>query len=289
MSQPAGMTVATLTPYDRKGKVDAGLAREHAAWLVESGIPTLAPVGTTGEALYLDRDEKERMVRAVVEGAGSRAAVIAGIWALRLEEIAVLHRSAADAGAAAVFLTTPIYYPAEEDAIVRFYEFVRASGPLPVYAYNIPQYSANEISLPALERLASAGTVAGVKDSTGREERLTALLELFRGRLQVFGASDSMALKARRLGADGFISALANIYPGTFLTVWAGDEAGEAAQAAVDRLRSAVKGYGGIAALKHLLACRGFVSHGTRLPFQVLDAMAEKELGRVMAELADPG
>src|ERR1051326_5026150 len=58
MRQPAGMTVATLTLYDREGRVDTGLARTHAAWLAEAGIPTLAPVGTTGEALYLDRREK---------------------------------------------------------------------------------------------------------------------------------------------------------------------------------------------------------------------------------------
>jgi 4-hydroxy-tetrahydrodipicolinate synthase len=284
------MTVATLTPYDGEGRVDPGAARDHAAWLVEAGIRTLAPVGTTGEALYLDAEEKRRLIRAAVDGAQGRAAVIAGIWALRPAEIRDLHAAAADAGAAAVFLTTPIYYPATDDTVVAFYEFARASGPLPVYAYNIPQYAANEVSLAALERLAAAGTVVGVKDSTGKTERLQALLDQFRGRLAVFGASDGMALTARQLGADGFISALANIYPRIFGQIWdgAGDGAATpaaiAAQAAVDQLRSAVKGYGGIAALKHLLGHRGFPFHGTRLPFQELDAAARAELDRVMNE-----
>ncbi len=289
MLAPHGMTVATLTPYDRTGAVDTGLVREHAGWLVERGIPTLAPVGTTGEALYLEPAEKEALLRATVEGARGRAAVVAGIWALRPDEIRDLHQAAADAGAAAVFLTTPIYYPAGDDAVVAFYEFARASGPLPVFAYNIPQYSTNEVTLAALERLATAKTIVGVKDSTGKPERMEALLQQFGGRLRIFGASDSMALKARQMGADGFISALANIFPRAFALIWeeggAKTAAAAAAQASVDRLRGAVKGCGGIAALKHLLGRRGFPSHGTRLPFQEVDAAGRAELDRAMDEL----
>ena len=213
MATTGGITVATLTPYDDQGRVDFGAAREHAAWLVEAGIQSLAPAGTTGEVLYLDADEKRQLIRAAVEGARGRAAVIGGIWALRPEEIRDLHAAAADAGADAVFLTTPIYYPATDESIVAFYEFAQASGPLPVYAYNIPQYAVNEITLEALDRLAAAKTVAGIKDSTGKVERLAALLERYRERLTNFGASDSMALKTREMGADGFISALANIFP----------------------------------------------------------------------------
>ena len=294
MRMPGGMTVATLTPYDGEGRVDEGAAREHAAWLVEAGIRTLAPAGTTGESLYLEAEEKRRLICAAVEGARGRAAVIAGIWALRPAEIRDLHAAAADSGASAVFLTTPIYYPATDDAVIAFYEFARASGPLPVYAYHIPQYAANEVSLAALERLAAAGTVAGIKDSTGKVERLQALLDRFRGRLAIFGASDAMALKARQMGADGFISALANIFPGAFMRIWEGtgavpSPAAVAAQASVDQLRAAVKGYGGIAALKHLLGRRGFAFHGTRLPFQDLDSAARAELDRVMDRSGDLG
>ena len=87
-----GITVATLTPYDDAGRVDAGLAREHAAWLTEAGIRTLAPVGTTGEALYLEPGEKGGFIRAAVDGASGRAAVIAGIWALRADNPLSAHR-----------------------------------------------------------------------------------------------------------------------------------------------------------------------------------------------------
>jgi 4-hydroxy-tetrahydrodipicolinate synthase len=295
MPSPGGMTVATLTPYDAQGRVDAGAAREHARWLVEAGIPTLAPAGTTGEALYLDSTEKVALIRAAVEGAAGRAAVVAGIWALHPAEISELHRAAADAGAAAVFLTTPIYYPASDDAVVAFYEFARASGPLPVYAYNIPQYAANSISIAALERLAASGVVEGLKDSTGKIDQLQSWMDHFRGRLKLFGASDGMALRARQIGVDGFISALANIFPQTFLRIWEGGLASSPscaaseAQAAVDRLRDAVKGAGGIAALKQLLTRREFAFGATRLPFQSVSEKARAELDQALAQCPELG
>jgi dihydrodipicolinate synthase/N-acetylneuraminate lyase len=226
-------------------------------------------------------EEKALLIQATAAAAVGRAPVIAGVWAPRLEEIARLCRAAEEAGAAAVFLTTPIYYRFGDDAIVAFYRFVREATRLPVFCYNIPQYSNNEITLPALRTMVDDGTVAGIKDSTGKAERLQALLDAVGSRIAVYAASDSFALTARRMGAHGFISALANIFPEAFARIWQGDEE---AQRAIDRVRTAVKGYGGISALKALLARRGFDFGATRLPFTELDTEARREIDRVFDE-----
>jgi 4-hydroxy-tetrahydrodipicolinate synthase len=277
-----GMIAATLTPFDAGGRLDAGLAREQAAFLVARGIPGLAPIGTTGEFLFLDEGEKRAIMRATVEGAGGRARVIAGIWAADPSGVARLAQAAADAGADAVFLTTPVYYRYEEAAIERWYRHAVAASRLPVFCYHIPAYSGNEIGLALLERLVGEGAVAGIKDSTGSAERLAAELHVCRGRALVFGASDSFAAEARRLGADGFISALANVVPEEFVAIWNGDAA---AQARIDRLRAAVKGYGGIAALKYMLSRRGLDLGPSRLPFTVLDATARAAIDGVLDEV----
>jgi 4-hydroxy-tetrahydrodipicolinate synthase len=280
-AQIQGIIVATLTPFGKDGAPDLGRVREHVHYLADAGIPAIAPVGTTGEFPFLDAAEKRAIVRAACEAGAGRLAVIAGVWAARLEEIAVLCRAAEDAGAAAVFLTTPIYYTYPATALIEFYRFVRQQSALPVFAYNIPQYSNNELTVETLEQLAREGAIQGVKDSTGKEERLRALLGAFRGRIAVYGASDSFALKARELGADGFISALANIYPATFQRIWSGDGA---AQEAIDRIRTAIKGYGGISGLKYLLARRGFAFGPSRLPFTELDDAARRALDAVADE-----
>ena len=44
MSDPIrGMIVATLTPYARDGGVDLEMVRRHIEFLVEGGMPAVAP------------------------------------------------------------------------------------------------------------------------------------------------------------------------------------------------------------------------------------------------------
>lgn len=276
MPEPiAGMIVASLTPYGPDGKVSEDVVHQHVEYLVRGGIPSVAPSGTTGEFLYLSREERKQVVRATVEAAGGRLKVIAGIWDLDTAGVGELARAAEKAGADAVFLTTPIYYPAADEAVVRWYREARLHTGLPLFAYHIPQYAVNGVSAGALRRLMDEGTVQGIKDSTGRADRIQELLDLCRGRITVYGASDSFALKARQMGVDGFISALANIYPRTFARIWDGDAD---AQAAIDRVRTAVKGYGGIGGLKTLLRSKGLDFGGTRLPYGDLHPAQEGEL-----------
>ena len=277
-----GMIVATMTPYGRDGRVDVETIGRHMEFLADGGIPAVAPAGTTGEFLYLSEQERGTVVRAAVEGARGRMQVIAGIWALDPDGVGRLARAAEAAGADAVFLTTPIYYPASDDATLRWYRSARRQTALPLFAYHIPQYAMNGVSGDGVRRLMDEGTIQGIKDSTGKPERIEELLRISEGRIAVYGASDSFALQARQMGVDGFISALANIYPRTFARIWDGDAT---AQAAIDRVRSAVKGYGGIGGLKALLRARGLDFGGTRLPFGNLTEEQERELHAVAESL----
>jgi 4-hydroxy-tetrahydrodipicolinate synthase len=279
-----GMIPATLTPFTRGGAVNVEAIRAHVEFLVDGGIPAVAPAGTTGEFLYLSDDERATVVRETVAASGGRLRVIAGIWALDAEGVGRLARSAEAAGADAVFLTTPIYYPASDEVVLRWYRAARERTGLPLFAYSIPQYAVNGVSVDVLRRLIDAGTVQGIKDSTGKAERVQELLDCAAGRVAVYGASDSFALKARQMGVDGFISALANIFPRTCVRIWEGDAA---AQAAIDRVRTAVKGYGGIGGLKSLLRARGLDLGPTRLPFGDLSPAAEAQLRQVVESLGE--
>jgi 4-hydroxy-tetrahydrodipicolinate synthase len=273
-----GMIVASLTPYHHDGSLNVEAAARHVEYLIRGGIPAVAPAGTTGEFLYLSEEEREAIVRAAVEAAQGRLKVIAGIWALDAAGVGRLARAAEAAGADAVFLTTPIYYPASDEAVIQWYRAAREHTGLPLYAYNIPQYAVNGVSVAALRQLMDEGTVQGIKDSTGKADRVQELLDAAGGRIAVYGASDSFALKARQMGVDGFISALANIYPATFARIWNGDAE---AQAAIDRVRTVVKGYGGIGGLKALLRAKGHDFGPTRLPFGNLSEAEDAELARV--------
>lgn len=264
-----GCFVATLTPFDASDNVDSGVLRAHVEWLVENGVQGLCPAGTTGEFLYLSLKEKREIIRETIRAAAGKVPVIAGIWGLRETETLTLARAAEDAGAQGVFLPPPIYYPANDAAVFAHYAAVHATTSLPLFAYNIPQYAANEVSLDCLERLFAEGILAGAKDSTGKAERVGALVQRFRSRGVIFAASDGFASEGRRLGADGFISAVANVAPALFASLWAGDDA---LQSRVDALRAALKQVGSIPALKHLLTRQGLPFGDSRIPYSSLTA-----------------
>jgi len=284
MSDLSGVFVATLTPYDVRGHIDFGLVREHLEYLLDAGIPGVCPVGTTGEFPFLRFDEKAALIEETADVCRGRAKVIAGVWALHLPEIRALTRRAAAAGADAVFLTTPIYYQYSDAAIRDFYRFVHESSPLPVFAYNIPRFAGNTISLEVVAALVAEGAIQGIKDSVGKEESLKPLVERFGERIAVFGASDAFAAEARKLGAKGFISALANVYPRTFRALWAGDVS---LQKQITALRQAVKSYGGIAAIKYLLSRKGLDLGGVRLPFSDLTDADRQALDALLSEVGD--
>ena len=270
-----GCFVATLTPFDKQDRVDTGVVISHAQWLIDEGIEGLCPTGTTGEFLFLSEAEKSEIIRATVEAAKSRVPVIAGIWGLREEETLRLAKSAEDSGADGLFLPPPIYYPADDSTIFQYYSAIRKASSLPLYAYNIPQYAANEVSINSLNRLFAEGVIAGVKDSTGNVERVAALVREFGSVGTVFAASDGFVSKGKQLGADGFISAMGNIAPSLFAKLWAGEFS---LQEEVTRLRSELKQYGSIAALKCILGAKGFPFGESRLPYSKLSESAIKSL-----------
>ena len=69
---------AMVTPFRADGGLDLDAAQRVATHLVDHGHDGLVVSGTTGESPTTSDDEKERLIRAVVEAVGDRARVVAG-------------------------------------------------------------------------------------------------------------------------------------------------------------------------------------------------------------------
>ena len=277
-----GCYIANLTPFAPNGSVDLDVVKAHTNWMIECGVEGLCPAGTTGEFLFLTTAEKTAIIKANVEAAAGRVPVVAGVWGFSVEEVQELTRGAAENGAVAVFLPPPIYYPAGDEAIEAWYRAAAAASDLPVYAYNIPQYAANTVSFECLDRLTAEGVIAGAKDSTGKKDRVSELVNRYGEKYTIFAASDGFASEGRKIGADGFISAIGNAAPELFAKLWAGDDS---LQPKVDSIRTALKSVGSSPALKYLLTLRGFAFGGSRIPCSELTASQRTMLQQLSSEL----
>ncbi|MFH1754332.1 MAG: dihydrodipicolinate synthase family protein, partial [Candidatus Latescibacterota bacterium] len=184
-------------------------------------------------------------------------------------------------GADGIFLPPPIYYSFTDDEIVAFYAFAKKHSGIPIYCYNIPKYTNNEIRMSALATLVDRKIIAGIKDSSGDAGRIKEIISRFGGALDIFAGGDHFVIEAKTLGANGFISALGNIYPESFVVLW--NTPTEELQQEICKLRDGIKGYSGIPALKYLLTKRGH-TFGCRFPFNELDD-AQKRALDTLAEL----
>ena len=99
-SAPFGsMVTAMITPMTSDGTVDYDGAARLADYLVtDMRNDGLVVNGTTGEAPTTSDEEKERLLRVVLEAVGSRAKVVAGVGTNVTAHTIELARSAERAG-----------------------------------------------------------------------------------------------------------------------------------------------------------------------------------------------
>lgn len=229
-----GLWCATLTPVDHAGNLDPARLVAHAKWLFEQGVDGIAPFGTTGEGASFAVAERRAGLEALLASIpGSR--VVAGTGCASLPETVELTRHATAAGAAACLVLPPFFWKGvDDDGIFNWYAQLieRTADPrLKIFLYHLPQFSGVWLSVDLVERLAAAfpGVVVGIKDSEGKWENTSALLERVPQITVVIGHEPHLP-RLLRAGGAGTICGVANNQPGLVRallspTVTAEDEA----------------------------------------------------------------
>jgi 4-hydroxy-2-oxoglutarate aldolase len=289
-----GVLVPLVTPFDEDGEVDWAALERDLQGLGGAPLAGYVALGSTSEFPHLSRGEKERVVAAVVEGAGGRA-VIAQTGEPTTRETVAFTRRAAELGAQAALVVSPSYYKGSmrEREIERFYMAVAEGSPLPVLIYNIPQNTGTNLPVPLVARLAEHENVVGIKDSSGILPQIADLCASTPEGWRVFTGSAPIFLGALVYGAHGGILAAANPLPYEFCDIHrrfsAGDLAG--AQEVHRRLGPAVRALGrfgipGYKAAMDMLGLAGGYPREPLLPLedaereQLLDALRASSLVR---------
>jgi 4-hydroxy-tetrahydrodipicolinate synthase len=208
-----GIIPAVTTPFDAAGEVDVAALERNTAVLLDAGVHGLVATGTMGEAGSLSAGERRAVVEAVVQAAGGRVPVIAGVSAGTPTAVLGHASAAAEAGASAIMVLPPLGYRADDAEIVAWYRAVADAAGLPVMVYNNPEASGVDMPPALLVRVFEAidGVVA-VKECSGDARRIAALLDAAPG-LEVLVGGDDWALEGFCAGATGWVSGVAVAAP----------------------------------------------------------------------------
>ncbi len=284
-----GSLVAIVTPMHADGSVDEASFCRLVDWHVEQGTDAIVAVGTTGESATLDEQEHCDAIALVVRHAAGRIPIIAGTGANSTSEAIALTRCAQRAGADACLLVTPYYNKPTQEGLYLHHKAVAEAVDIPQILYNVPGRTAVDMLPETVARIAEIDNVVGVKEATGKLERVTRLRELTSPDFAIYSGDDATAREAILLGANGDISVTANVAPAAMHAMCAAALAGDAARAAeIDqRLASLHRDLfleSNPIPVKWALAEMGLIERGIRLPLTWLSERFHDQLRAAMQE-----
>lgn len=209
--------VALLTPLDEHGGLDtAGLAR-LVDRVIAGGVNGICPVGSTGEGAHLSRAQRSEVVSAVRKHAGDDLPVIPGVIVSSATEALADAAAYREAGASALLVAPPFYYPLSQPEVLRFFRLMAAEAGLPVLVYNIPRFTHQTISPTTVGTLSGVEGMIGMKDSSGDlayfQAVVTATGAWEGDGFAVLTGADSLALQCTWTGGSGIIAGSLNFSP----------------------------------------------------------------------------
>ena len=265
-----GSMPALVTPF-KDGAVDFDTLKKLVDWQIAEGSSALVPVGTTGESPTLTHEEHEQVIEAVVAAAAGRVPVIAGAGSNNTIEAIRFLQHAKAVGADAGLVVTPYYNKPTQAGLIAHYTALTEACDLPIVIYNIPGRSVIDMTPATMGELAKLPSIIGVKDATGKLERVSMQRASCGKDFIQLSGEDATALGFNAHGGVGCISVTANVAPRLCAEFQAATLAGDYAKALEfqDRLmplHEAIFLEPGLAGAKYGLSLLGRCSEDVRLP-----------------------
>ncbi len=285
-----GLFTALLTPFDQEGEVSKRALLDLVRFQKRSRVDGLYVCGTTGLGPLLSVEERKMIAETVIKESSGSLPVVVQVGCADTQTTIELARHAERAGADAVASLTPYYYRLGDDAVRKHFESVSEALTIPLFAYNIPQFTGNNLRPEMVADLARRGTVAGVKDSSRDVLQLLDLIGRAPKGFVVMNGTEEYGLFSLMMGGSGLISGGANVAPGLFTSLVSAHSKGDL-KAAVEHqqrvldLRDAVREWP-IPAYYEILRSRGVDCGSPRAPFQPI---RKNERDVLLAGLAKSG
>jgi len=266
-----GIYPALVTPFKNVTDIDEKALRRLVNFVIDEGVTGVVPVGTTGEFIYMSKEERKKTVEIVINEVKGRVPVIAGTGASSTLEAIELTKHAEKTGADAALVVSPYYLrPADKGDFQHYYDLTQATN-IPIVLYNIPQCTGAFLSREVVEDLAQIRNVVGLKDSSGNLPYTLELLQTVGNKINIVCGHDEVVLPALAAGAKGAILASANVIPDTWIKLYEAVKEGKINKARelqmnAQKLARIFVRHGGAVAVKAALKMRGLDMGKARRP-----------------------
>ena len=221
-----------VTPLRGRDELDiAGLERliEH---ILDGGVSGLFILGTTGEGPSLSYSLRRQLIERTCRQVRNRVPVLVGITDTIFVESVNLARQAATAGADALVLAQPYYFPEGQPELQEYLGHLVAELPLPLFLYNAPMHTKVQYELGVLRRAMDMPQVIGLKDSSrnlGYFKQVVGILSNRPDWSLLIGPEELLS-DAVLAGGHGGVPGGANLFPKLYVELCKAARAGDVAR-----------------------------------------------------------
>lgn len=292
-----GVIPPLVTPLTQTEQLDVAHLEKLIEYQLRGGVHGFFLLGTTGEGPSLSHAVKAAVVERACELVQSRVPVLVNISDTSIQESVQLAKTAAQAGAQALVVTCPYYFPLDQDDLWKYLTTLLSRVPLPVYLYNMPSHVKVSLSLELLQRAVQEPAILGIKDSSGDRTYFKSLLKLKEERpdWSVMVGPEELFVDAVTWGGNGGVLGGANLYPRLLVQLYQAIRTQDHAARAMltDRmhwfhqhvLQLTPKTNGWLVGLKAALALQGLCEEVFAEPLHPMSAAEKQQLQQYLVEL----
>ena len=221
----SGVVNIQFTPFKSATEIDVDALRNNTRFMIEKGIVKERGIqvigGSNGEAFSLSDEEYRCLIDIVVEEAAGEVPICVGCVRPATEPVIALAQYAEDAGADAIMMLAPHYYPnPSDDAVFQHFKKVADATNIGIMIYNNAMVTGKDMSMELLMRLAEIDNIVALKETTR---------DMYKLREVAYRLADRFTLNANtyrylmpfdyQLGVVGFNTYLGNIDPAFALSI----------------------------------------------------------------------
>jgi 4-hydroxy-tetrahydrodipicolinate synthase len=286
-----GIIPPLATPLDTSGQLDRSALHRLVDHLLAGGVHGIFALGSTGEAVGLDRATRREILSLVCRQVNGRVPILAGITDASIGECRALADFAAEAGASTLVFAPFFFLPPSQSQLADFLERLIPSLPLPVFLYNIPSLTKVHYGIETIKRASTLPGFLGMKDSSGDMNYFKLVREAIPKAALLCGPEE-LLVESMGIGGDGGICGGANLFPSLYVRLYQAVRSQEtdmvaALQETVMKISDGIYSVGeGASAylrgLKCALSCLGLCGDTLSEPLQPLGAEERRSVSNCL-------
>lgn len=282
-----GTGVALITPFNDDFSVDYKSLENIVEFTLSNGADFLVALGTTSEAPTLSQEEKDKVLRTIVNTANKRCPIMLGMGGNNTMSLLNSIKNQDFTGVDGVLSVVPYYNKPNQRGMKAHFEMVADNSPVPVVLYNVPGRVGVNLQASTCVELAQHPNIVAVKEASGNLQQIMEILRDKPSDFDVLSGDDGITQPMMALGAKGVISVAANGYPDLFckmVKMMMQPYVRTSQQEALDihyktlKMNNLIFADGNPAGIKCLMAHRNLCKNVLRLPLVTVNENVKKDI-----------